>query len=78
MTLGRFIKKRRLELNISQREITDLFGWGSPQYLSNIERGISNLPIACAKKVAKKLKVSPKTFREFYLNDYTKKLDRYL
>lgn len=43
-TLGKFIKKRREGLNISQTKMAQILGFKTCQFISNIERGVSNIP----------------------------------
>ncbi len=44
-SLGRFLKDRREAKRLTQSEVAARLGYGSPQFISNIERGISNVPI---------------------------------
>lgn len=36
--MGKYFKKLREESGLSQGELAKLLGWGSPQFISNIER----------------------------------------
>jgi len=42
--LGKFIKKRRTALNLTQRELASSLGLKTSQFISNIERGIAHIP----------------------------------
>lgn len=57
MKLGKLIRKNRLERGIPQGEIATRLGFTSPQYVSNVERGISGLCPKHFKVVARMLKV---------------------
>jgi transcriptional regulator with XRE-family HTH domain len=39
-----FIKKSRIKAKLSQREVAEYLGYKTPQYISNIERGLCFLP----------------------------------
>ena len=55
---GERIKKAREAAGLSQREITDALGWSSPQFISNVERGLAHLPPHCIPAVARMIKIS--------------------
>lgn len=43
--LGIFLKEQRENKGLTQAHVADKLGYGSPQFISNIERGISRVPI---------------------------------
>ena len=43
--LGVYLKTQRERRGLTQSEVANKLGYGSPQFISNIERGISNVPI---------------------------------
>ncbi len=49
----------RLKAGLTQADVTKNLGLESPQYLSNVERGVCTLAPARMKKVAKMYGVSP-------------------
>lgn len=53
--LGKFIKKIREEMDLSQWEVAKALGLSSPQYISNVERGLSVLNPKLFRKIAKVL-----------------------
>lgn len=75
---GEFLRTKREKMDISQKEISDLLGWGTPQFISNCERGKAMLPMQYAKKVAKRLNINPKDMEKMYLDQFKAKLKKYL
>ncbi len=43
--LGEYLRRKREALSLTQSEVAQKLGYGSPQFISNIERGISNVPV---------------------------------
>jgi len=56
--LGRFIARRREELQLTQSEVAAELGYKGPQFISNIERGLAGLPIRKYRRLASALRVS--------------------
>lgn len=54
-TIGKLLKKAREDKNLTQQDVADLMGYGTPQFVSNIERGISKIPDRSIKKVCELL-----------------------
>ncbi len=54
---GQLIKERREILNLSQLDLSKPLGFRSPQFISNLERGISVLPAGHVKPLARLLQV---------------------
>ncbi len=42
--ISEYLKGRRLELGLTQYEVARRLGYSSPQFVSNWERGIANIP----------------------------------
>lgn len=53
------IKKRRIQLNISQQELAELVGYRGRSMVSQIEAGNVDLPLSMIKRFADALKCSP-------------------
>jgi len=47
-----FLRKARLKANLSQAQVGKVFGYGSAQYVSNWERGVSKPPLKTLRKLA--------------------------
>lgn len=45
MTLGSFLKEKRLKKKLSQAEFAERLGYSSPQFVSDWERGVSSPPM---------------------------------
>ena len=43
--MGRLLRKKRVSAGFTQHEVSRRLGYSSPQFMSNIERGISVAPI---------------------------------
>jgi transcriptional regulator with XRE-family HTH domain len=53
MNLGTLIKKRRLELGISQAKLSKMLNFSTGQLISNIERGACGFPKKRLKKLCR-------------------------
>lgn len=51
--LGQFLQKKRVEVGLSQGEVAKKLGYNSPQFISNVERGLCSPALVSAKKMAK-------------------------
>jgi transcriptional regulator with XRE-family HTH domain len=57
--VGQFIRKKREQLGLSQRELGQLFSPAvTTQFISNVERGVTPLPPAHIATLAKALKIN--------------------
>lgn len=65
--LGLTLKRLRHEAGLSQGDVAKVMGYGSPQFVSNWERGISEPPIQSLAKLAELYKVAPETLLEPYV-----------
>lgn len=43
--LGHFLREKREQKGLTQAQVANKLGYGSPQFISNIERGISRVPL---------------------------------
>ena len=53
--IGEFLREARKKANLSQGALAEELGYSNAQFVSNIERGIANLPIDKVGKAAKVL-----------------------
>jgi transcriptional regulator with XRE-family HTH domain len=72
---GTTLKQARMTKKLSQKDIASELGWASPQFISNIERGIVVPPISKARKLSKLLGIKQKDMKSFYKDVYNEKLD---
>lgn len=70
--------RARTERGFSQTQIANKLGWVSPQYISNIERGISFLPKKKIKKIASIYKVSAVYIAMLVISDIKRDYFEYL
>lgn len=66
--LAEFLKNKRLNAGLSQRDVADKLGYSTPQFISNWERGVSHPPISALKKLGDLYKVSAEDLFEVTLN----------
>ncbi len=65
--VGKFIRSKRERVGLSQAEIAKRMGYGTPQFVSNWERGVSLPPVSSIKKLAALLDVSAEGLFELIL-----------
>lgn len=66
-SLGKHLKEIRAKANLSQGEVAKRLGYSSPQFISNIERGISVAPLNLLAKMTKLYKSDPKILAKIIL-----------
>lgn len=57
--LGKHIKRIRVQAGLTQIEVSNQIGHSSPQFISNIERGVSVAPLKLLSKVIRICKAKP-------------------
>lgn len=73
--VGNFLRRKREELNLSQRALGLLFDPPvTTQFISNVERGVTPLPPAHVPTLAKALQVSDTELMGLLEKEYTHKL----
>ncbi len=68
-TVGLFLKTKRLEKGLTQSDVAHKLGYGSPQFISNIERGISSIPLKSLRAFVDLYSASPVEVLEILLAD---------
>ena len=58
-TIGLFLRQARMDAGKSQQDVASHLGYGTAQFLSNIERGISRPPLSSIKKLSRFVKADP-------------------
>ena len=56
--VGNFIRKRRMSLKFTQRQVAEMLNFQTCQFISNIERGIADIPPSRIKDFADVLQIS--------------------
>ncbi len=67
--IGRFLRQRRIELGLTQRQVSDKLGYGSSQFISDMERGLCTLPLKKLGEVVKLYKLPPNELMEIMLKE---------
>ncbi|OFZ31804.1 MAG: transcriptional regulator [Bdellovibrionales bacterium RIFCSPHIGHO2_01_FULL_40_29] len=57
--LAKFLKEKRTQANLSQKDVATKLGYSTSQFISNWERGISQPPIHTLRTLAQMYAVSP-------------------
>lgn len=65
--LGEFLTQKRKEMKLTQMQVAQAFGWTSPQFVSNIERGTAKLPMDKVKKAIEIYSVPADEFIEIFV-----------
>lgn len=65
--LGEHLKDVRESMNYTQSEVAQRLGYSSPQFISNIERGISVAPLDTLAKMIKMYKTDPAVTMEIIM-----------
>jgi transcriptional regulator with XRE-family HTH domain len=61
--LSRYLKQKRQASGLTQREVAQVLGYSSPQFVCNWERGLAKPPVNAIKKICKLYKLElPKVY----------------
>ncbi|WP_413584972.1 helix-turn-helix domain-containing protein [Bdellovibrio sp. HCB274] len=69
MFLNKFIKEKRLEKALTQKEAGEQLGFAKSQFISSLETGASRPPIPVLKRMCEVYNVSEEEMRQAYLKD---------
>lgn len=47
--MGTYLRQKREQKGFTQAQVASKLGYGSPQFISNIERGVSRVPVKSLK-----------------------------
>ncbi|MGE4131013.1 MAG: helix-turn-helix domain-containing protein [Bdellovibrionales bacterium] len=76
--LGKFLRKAREKANLTQADVAEFLGYSSPQFISNIERGVSVAPLELISKMVRLYKIKPETVTNLIMNSQRKYLNEAL
>ncbi len=65
-----FLKERRIELDLTQKELSEKLGYSTTQYISNWERGLCGPPAKKIPEIIQLLKLSKSKAFKVLLDDY--------
>jgi transcriptional regulator with XRE-family HTH domain len=72
--LGRNLKSSRKKRNLTQAQVSTRLGYSSPQFISNIERGISVVPLDTLAKMLRIYRANPKKTEDILIESQQKLL----
>lgn len=72
--LGTFLKDVREQSSMTQADVSSRLGYTSPQFISNIERGISVVPLKTLSRMVSLYKVNPESVVKIILESQRKLL----
>jgi transcriptional regulator with XRE-family HTH domain len=75
LSINERIRTRRLEMGLTQLEISKKIGLESPQYISNIERGLCAPSVEVLQKLVHILKIDAHEIVDMMVNSYRQKLE---
>lgn len=78
VTLGNHLKKKRLESGVSQMEVARKLGYTSPQFVSNVERGLCSFPLNKLKILVDLYKLDREQLTQIILSEHEKDVRRKL
>lgn len=63
--------------NLSQTDLSLLLGYKNGQFISNVERGLCNVPLKMLKQISIVLNIDPSEVREAILKDHAQTLNNF-
>jgi transcriptional regulator with XRE-family HTH domain len=78
MHVATLIKSKRLEKKFSQQDLSAKLGFTNKQgqFISNIERGLCNLPVQRAKILCELLDIDQETIKSAMILDFTRNVNQ--
>lgn len=78
--IAKLIRTKRLEhpLAYSQSQLSLALGYKNGQFISNVERGLCNIPLKILPKICEVLNIHPQELKEAILRDQEATLVNYL
>lgn len=67
--VGNYLKQKRQDKGLTQSDVALKMGYGSPQFISNIERGISQVPIKALRSLIEIYGISPEEIVEVLIQE---------
>lgn len=72
--LGQYLKDVREQSKLTQADVSSKLGYTSPQFISNIERGISVIPLKTLARMVNLYRVNPEVVVRMILDSQRKLL----
>lgn len=73
-SIGHFLKEKRVEVGLTQNELSKIFGYTSSQFISNIERDLAQPPLKTLKFYMRVLKISEEEMYSIMSENYNQLL----
>lgn len=65
--LAKFLKEKRVQSGLSQKDVAEKLGYSTSQFISNWERGISHPPLNTLRSLSQLYKINPEEMFEVLL-----------
>jgi transcriptional regulator with XRE-family HTH domain len=77
--VAKLIKEKRMShtKSYSQSELSQLLGYKNGQFISNVERGLCNVPLKMLSRISEILGISHDALKNAILADHSTTLDNY-
>jgi transcriptional regulator with XRE-family HTH domain len=76
--LGKFLRTERLKVGMTQGEVASKLGYSSPQFISNIERGLSVVPLKTLAVLVSEYKINQDTMIKTIMDSQRQILKKHL
>lgn len=76
--LGKFLRTERVKAGLTQGEIAGKLGYSSPQFISNIERGLSVIPLKTLAVLVSEYRINHETMIRTLMDSQRQILKKYL
>ncbi|MNJ93382.1 Helix-turn-helix domain protein [compost metagenome] len=73
--LGLILKKHRMNVGLTQMDLARNFGYGSAQFISNWERGLSQPPMEILVELCSMLKIPKATIKELLIRNAIQQIE---
>lgn len=74
--LANLLQQSRLDAGVSQKDLSLLCGWSTPQYVSNFERGLSLPPMQVVELICEAIKLDPKIVYQLMHDSQIEKINK--
>lgn len=77
--IAQLIRTKRINhpKNYSQSDLSVLLGYKNGQFISNVERGLCNVPLKMMKKISDVLEIDPNDLKQAILRDHEETLTNF-
>lgn len=72
--IAKILKTNRIKVGLSQTKLSEKLGFKNGQFVSNVERGLCNLPMKSIKKVSVELEIDQEILIDAMTQDFKEHL----